>query len=199
MKHLHSAKNIVIPNYWPPWLKTFDQRNLPQKSKTEENIKIIFEVLSSLNSIYTGGIPSVVCVCVYRQTHDILSQNLCECTSVFFSDLIWGERTSQHKIGQKSLHPDNTIHENKPLSGIGASGKVLSRQHKRCKSHRLDPWIGKISSRRTFQYSCLENPMVRETWQTIVHRCAKSWNLVKLLSTHDTMPNFIRYSSISIM
>ena len=24
-----------------------------------------------------------------------------------------------------------------------------------------------------------------------VHGCAKSWNLVKLLSTHDTMPNFI--------
>ena len=41
------------------------------------------------------------------------------------------------------------------------------------------------------QYACLENPMDRETGQTIVHGCAKSWNLVKLLSTHDTMPNFI--------
>ena len=53
--------------------------------------------------------------------------------------------------------------------------------------------------RKQFQYSCLENPMNRETWQAIVHGCAKSWNLVKLLSTHDTMPNFIRYSFISIM
>ena len=44
---------------------------------------------------------------------------------------------------------------------------------------------------KQFQYSCLENPMDRETWQAIVHRCAKSWNLVKLLSTHDTVPNFI--------
>ena len=25
------------------------------------------------------------------------------------------------------------------------------------------------------QYSCLENPMDREAWQTTVHRVAKSW------------------------
>ena len=154
MKHLHSAKNIVIPNYWPPWLKTFDQRNLPQKSKTEENIKIIFEVLSSLNSIYTGGIPSVVCVCIPSNSWYFVPKPLWMHFSIFFwSYLRWKNFTTQNR--PKSLHPDNTIHENKPLSGIGASGKVLSRQHKRCKSHRLDPWIGKISSRRTFQYSCL--------------------------------------------
>ena len=44
---------------------------------------------------------------------------------------------------------------------------------------------------KQFQYSCLENPTDREIGQTIVHGCAKSWNLVKLLSTHDTVPNFI--------
>ena len=29
------------------------------------------------------------------------------------------------------------------------------------------------------QYSCLENPMDREAWQTTVHRVAKSWTRLK--------------------
>ena len=29
------------------------------------------------------------------------------------------------------------------------------------------------------QYSCLENPMDRGTWQAIVHRVAKSWTRLK--------------------
>ena len=34
------------------------------------------------------------------------------------------------------------------------------------------------------QYSCLENPMDRGAWRTAVHRIAKSWAWLKLLSTH---------------
>ena len=34
------------------------------------------------------------------------------------------------------------------------------------------------------QYSCLGNPMDRETWQAVVHRVTNSWTLLKLLSTH---------------
>ena len=34
------------------------------------------------------------------------------------------------------------------------------------------------------QYSCLGNPMDRETWQAVVHRATKSWTLLKRLSTH---------------
>ena len=34
------------------------------------------------------------------------------------------------------------------------------------------------------QYSCLENPMDRGAWQAAVHRAAKSWTLLKQLSTH---------------
>ena len=33
-------------------------------------------------------------------------------------------------------------------------------------------------------YSCLENPMDRGSWQTTVHRVAKSWTQLKQLSTH---------------
>ena len=29
------------------------------------------------------------------------------------------------------------------------------------------------------QYSCLENPMARGTWQATVHRVAKSWTQLK--------------------
>ena len=34
------------------------------------------------------------------------------------------------------------------------------------------------------QYSCLENPMDRETWWATVHGVAKSQTLLKRLSTH---------------
>ena len=34
------------------------------------------------------------------------------------------------------------------------------------------------------QYSCLENPMSREAWLTIVHRIAKSHTQLKRLSMH---------------
>ena len=34
------------------------------------------------------------------------------------------------------------------------------------------------------QYSCLENPMNRRTWQAMVHRVTKSQTQLKQLSTH---------------
>ena len=34
------------------------------------------------------------------------------------------------------------------------------------------------------QYSCLENPMDRGTWQAVVHSVAKSWIRLKRLSMH---------------
>ena len=36
------------------------------------------------------------------------------------------------------------------------------------------------------QYSCLENPMDRGAWQTIVHRIAKSQRQMKRLSIHTS-------------
>ena len=35
------------------------------------------------------------------------------------------------------------------------------------------------------QYSCLENPTDRGTWQAMVHRVTKSWRGVKKLSTEQ--------------
>ena len=36
------------------------------------------------------------------------------------------------------------------------------------------------------QYSCLENPMDREAWQSTVHRVTKSWTQLKQLNTQYT-------------
>ena len=35
-------------------------------------------------------------------------------------------------------------------------------------------------------YSCLENPMDRETWRAIVHKMAKSWTWLKWLNKQQT-------------
>ena len=35
-------------------------------------------------------------------------------------------------------------------------------------------------------YSCLENPMDRETWRAIVHKIAKSWTWLKWLNKQHT-------------
>ena len=37
------------------------------------------------------------------------------------------------------------------------------------------------------QYSCLENPMDRGAWQTILHRITMSWTRLKQLSMHECM------------
>ena len=37
------------------------------------------------------------------------------------------------------------------------------------------------------QYSCLENPMDRRSWQATVHRAAKSWTQLKRPTIHACM------------
>ena len=49
------------------------------------------------------------------------------------------------------------------------------------------PGLGRSSGEgndKPLQYSCLGNPMDRETWQAVVHRVTKSWTLLKWLGTH---------------
>ena len=49
------------------------------------------------------------------------------------------------------------------------------------------PGVGRSSGEgngNPLQYSCLENPIDRGTWQAIVHRIKKSWTRLKKLSTH---------------
>ena len=44
----------------------------------------------------------------------------------------------------------------------------------------LNPGLGRsLEEGNPPQYSCLENPMDRGSWQAIVHRVAKNWTLLK--------------------
>ena len=46
----------------------------------------------------------------------------------------------------------------------------------------LIPGLGRSSGRghgNSLQYSCLEHPMDRGTWQAMVHRAAQSWTVLK--------------------
>ena len=59
------------------------------------------------------------------------------------------------------------------------------RKHTRC---GFNPWVGKILWRRKWlptQYSCLENPMDRETWWVIVQGRKES-DITEWLSTQHT-------------
>ena len=59
----------------------------------------------------------------------------------------------------------------------GASGKESICQCRRHKRHWFDLWVGKIPWRahgNPLQYSCLENPAYRGTWQATVHGTARS-------------------------
>ena len=69
----------------------------------------------------------------------------------------------------------------------GASRKEPACQCRRCKRCGLEPWVRKTPWRRAWQliqYSCLENPMDRGAWWSIVHGVAQSRTRLKRLSRH---------------
>ena len=52
------------------------------------------------------------------------------------------------------------------------------------------PGLGRFPGKENgnpLQYSCLENPTDRGTWQATVHRVAQSQTRLKLLSTHTAV------------
>ena len=60
----------------------------------------------------------------------------------------------------------------------GTSGKEAACQCRRCKKWEFDPWVGKtpgVGSVIPPQYSCLEDPMGRESWQVIIYVAVKNW------------------------
>ena len=62
------------------------------------------------------------------------------------------------------------------------SGKESTRQCRRHKRSGFDPWVGKISWRRTWQPTPVflpENPMDRAAWQALVHRVAQNQTRLK--------------------
>ena len=64
----------------------------------------------------------------------------------------------------------------------GTSGKELAFQCRRPRDVSLIPGSGSSpggGKGNPLQYSCLENPMERGTWQPIVHRVSKSWAMTE--------------------
>ena len=71
----------------------------------------------------------------------------------------------------------------------GASGKEPTCQCRRLSRLGLIPGLGRSPGRRhgnPLQYSCLENPMDRQTWQAAVHRVEKSQTWLQQLSMQHT-------------
>ena len=65
------------------------------------------------------------------------------------------------------------------------SGKEPACQCRRLKRHKFDLWVRQSPGEgngNPLQYSCLENPMDRGTWQATVHGIAKSQTWLKQLS-----------------
>ena len=72
-------------------------------------------------------------------------------------------------------------------SQIALVGKEPICQCRRHKRHRFDPCLQKIPGEENgnpLQYSCLENPMDRESWRAVVHGVAKSGTWLTWLSMH---------------
>ena len=71
------------------------------------------------------------------------------------------------------------MHTQDLLGGFpgGTSGKEPVYQCRRPKTHKFNPWVGKIPWRRAWQPTpvFLLNPKDRGVWRATVHRVAKSW------------------------
>ena len=94
---------------------------------------------------------------------------------VFSSTTIWKH---QFVGAQPSLWSNSqvvTVVKNPPTNAgnVRKSGSIPG----------LEKYPG-VGNGNPLLYSCLENPMDRGAWQPTVHRCTKSWTLLKQLSMH---------------
>ena len=81
------------------------------------------------------------------------------------------------------------------------SGKEPTYECRRLKKHGFDPWSGRYPGgghSNPIQYSCLENPMDRGAWKSIVHRVAKSWTWLKQVSTY-TYVQFFQHHILKVV
>ena len=69
------------------------------------------------------------------------------------------------------------------------NGKESASQCRRHRRREFHPWVGKIpwkGNGNSLQYSCLENPMDRGTWQATVHGVSKTQMLLNTeVHTHN--------------
>ena len=83
------------------------------------------------------------------------------------------------------------------------SGKEPICQFRRLSNRGLIPRLGRSPGgghRNPLQYSCLENPMDRKTWQATVHRVTQSTTWLKWLSMYTCILHFyLVYASRSFL
>ena len=121
--------------------------------------------VSRLEGFLLGYVCVCVCVCVYWQTH-IFFQKLCECTSVLF--LILSEVKELHNTKQTRNHCILIIQFMK-ISLSKELVLVVKYWPANAGDVRVADWIPGLGRSpggghdKQFQYSCLENPMDRET------------------------------------
>ena len=85
--------------------------------------------------------------------------------------------------GTKPMSPASQV-DSLPAEPPGKSPPANAEDHER--------WVRSLGWGRSpegahdnpLQYSCLENPMARGSWQAAAHRVAKSWTQLKRLSTY---------------
>ena len=102
--------------------------------------------------------------------------------------------------GAHGKEPCLPMQETQDASYTGVARCKSCRRHKtqdaRLKRCKLNPWVGKVPGRRTWQptqYSCLENSMDRGAWWATVHRITQTWTWQKRFSMHAQASNSIRY------
>ena len=84
-----------------------------------------------------------------------------------------------YRLGASSLSPGF------PGGTSGKESATQCRRHKRCWSG----WSPAGGNGNPLQYSCLENPMDRGAWRTVVHGVAQDQIWLKQLSTHAHTPS----------
>ena len=123
------------------------------------------------------------------QHKEVQNQEFYKCRSITIKTY----RKRLHCTSEENLYFLHTYQDLSICIPSSTSGKESACQCRRHKRHGFIPgseeWPGKWHG-NLLQYSCLENPMDRGTWQAIVHRVAKSW---KRLSMHSRWLAYISF------
>ena len=160
-------KNFLFPHSSEGWKSKI---KVLQRSVPSETLFLVFR-FHHLSICSHGGQQGLWSL--YKVIHPIIKASPSWAHQMFISLLrpclqipsLW-----RFRLQHIDLRGCNSVHR---LSWW-LSDKESVCQYRR---HRFDPWVGKIPWRRNgnpLQYSCLENPMVREACQATVYEVKKS-------------------------
>ena len=130
------------------------------------------QAATGMTGIVSQGLHSSITVIVMRPAECVRTSEDSSCVIAWYASVVSHSlTTSNDSVGMNIL-----------CFRGGASGKEPACQSRRPKRLGFDLWVGKIPWRRNgnpLQYSCLENPMDRGAWRTMVHRVTRSQTQLK--------------------